>query len=166
MGHIYLSTFFSALHLFHLCLTIPWPWWTISILEVTQSCWSGNCGNKLAGKKPGMRKAALRSHKISSFYMPNARAQSAFHCCLFGTILGMSERDQNSELRAHMLCWCKFCTSSHSRTTDYRDRIRLNRKTSGKPCLFQYLEQKLNAHISILLQCRDETTMTGDRIVQ
>jgi len=94
---------------------ICWSWWTSSILEVTQSCCCGNCGNKLAGKKPGVRKTALGSRKISSFQLPNARAQSAFHCSSFGTLFGISEQEQNSGLRACVLCWCKFCTSSHHR---------------------------------------------------
>lgn len=55
---------------------------------------------------------------------------------------------------------------AHQATTDHGDRIRLKPEMLGKPCLFQYLEQKLNTGVSIFLQRRDETTMTGDRIFQ
>lgn len=100
IGHIYLCFFpLTYLSLSHYSLVL------IEFLHFGGN--SGNCRHKLAGKKPGVRKAAP-----GGCQMPKPKVLLTAACLEH---FGVSEQEQSSGLWACILHRCKFCILSNHR---------------------------------------------------
>lgn len=142
----------------YLCLTIPSSWWTSSILEVTQSCCSGNWKQMKSHEKQTWK--AIKS-TASSYHLSDPKVLFTVAC--LKQYLGCQNKSKIQDYRQ-----AYYVGGVHINPPQIHGLRRKSKAETSKclkRCLFQHLEQKLNTGISILLQW-EETTMTDDTAVQ